>query len=263
VNASLKGRLRPLALVAIAACSPPAPLPAQELRITYLANEGVLVECGGTRVLIDALFRDGLEPYARHAPDVQEQLETGRAPFEGIDLALATHFHLDHWDAGAISRFLRNNPRALFASTEHATAMIPSSLRERVRNLWPANGRPSRLAAGPAKLTAIPLKHGATQNLAYRLELSGRTLVHLGDADASDENFSPLASAGAVDVALVPFWWLLDSKATSFMKERWKPRNLAALHVGTTDLDSLSAVRAAWPGVWVPTTPREARRFGR
>jgi hypothetical protein len=149
---------------------------------------------------------------------VQEELETGRKPFDGIGLALATHFHLDHWDAGAISRFLRSNPQALFASTEQATAMIPSALRGRVLNLWPTNGQPSTLVAGAAKVTAIPLKHGATQNLAYRLELSGKTVAHLGDADPSVENFEKLASAGPVDLALVPFWWLLDSEATSFMK---------------------------------------------
>jgi len=261
VHARLKERLRPLALLALPVLSAPPSLLAQELRVTYLANEGVLVESGGARVLIDALFRDSLDPYARHSPAVQEGLETGEKPFDGIGLALATHFHLDHWDAGAISRFLRSNPQALFASTEQATAMIPSALRERVRNLWPTNGQPSTIVAGRAKVTAIPLKHGTTQNLAYRLELSGKTVAHLGDADPSVENFAKLASAGPVDLALVPFWWLLDSKAMSFLKNDWKPRSLTALHIGGTDLDSLPAVRAAWPGVWAPTKPLESRPF--
>jgi L-ascorbate metabolism protein UlaG (beta-lactamase superfamily) len=254
-------RLRPLAPLALLALSPPAPLLAQGLRLTYLANEGVLVESAGTRVLIDALFRDSLDPYARHTRAVQEELETGRRPFDGIALALATHFHLDHWDAGAISRFLRSNPKAVFASTEHATAMIPSELRARVRDLWPRDGRPSTLVVGPARVTALPLTHGATQNLAYRLEISGTVVAHLGDADASEENFERLASAGPVDLALVPFWWLLDSKAASFVKTAWKPRNLVALHIGETDLRSLPELRAAWAGVWMPTRPFEARSF--
>jgi L-ascorbate metabolism protein UlaG (beta-lactamase superfamily) len=238
-----------------------APSSAGELRVTYLANEGVLMESGGTRVLVDALFRDSLDPYARHSRNVQEALETGRAPFEGVVLALATHFHLDHWDAGAISRFLRSNPRALFASTADATAMLPSALRERVRNLWPANGRPSTLEAGAVKVSAIPLRHGTTQNLAYRLELSGRTVAHLGDADPSAENFEKLHAAGPVDVAIVPFWWLLEAGATSFVKDEWKPRGLCAVHLGSTDIDSLPALRAAWPAAWAPTKPLESRAF--
>jgi L-ascorbate metabolism protein UlaG (beta-lactamase superfamily) len=261
MDSRLAERLRPLALAAAWALSLAAPLRAQDLRVTYLANEGVLVQGGGARVLVDALFRDGLDPYARHSPGVQEALETGKEPFDGVGVALATHFHLDHWDAGAISRFLRSNPRALFASTEHGTGMFPWDVRERVRSLWPADGGTSVLVAAGVKVTAIALGHGATQNLGYRLELAGRTVAHLGDADPSAGNFDSLASAGAVDVALVPFWWLLNDEATSFLKSRWKPRNVAALHIGATDLASLPALEAAWRGVWAPTKPQESRSF--
>jgi L-ascorbate metabolism protein UlaG (beta-lactamase superfamily) len=90
----------------------PVCLHASELEITYLANEGVLIKCGSEKALVDALLRDSLDQYARHPADVQEKLETGKAPFDGVHLALATHFHLDHWDAGAITRFLVNNPTA-------------------------------------------------------------------------------------------------------------------------------------------------------
>ena len=99
------------------------------VRVTYLANEGVMIQGGAAKILIDALFRDSLGSYVRHSSPVQEQIETGKPPFDGVGLALATHFHLDHWDAGAISRFLRTNTSARFASTPDAVAMMPSSQR--------------------------------------------------------------------------------------------------------------------------------------
>ena len=176
---------------------------AQGIQVTYLANEGVLVEGGGARILIDALFRDSMDPYTRHARDVQEQLETGGKPYDGIGLALATHFHLDHWDAGAVTRFLRTHPSALFGSTEHGIAMIPYDVRDRARSLWPATGTSSLEISG-VKVTSFPLDHGKTQNLGYRIEMGGRTLAHLGDADPSDENFRRLAAAGSVDVPSCP-----------------------------------------------------------
>jgi L-ascorbate metabolism protein UlaG (beta-lactamase superfamily) len=238
-----------------------AAAPASGVRVTYLANEGVLVEGGGARVLIDALFRDSMDPYARHPRDVQEQLETGAGPCEGIALALATHFHLDHWDAGAVTRFLRTHPSALFASTEHGTAMMPYDVRDRARNLWPAAGGTSSLDVAGVKVTAFPLKHGATQNLGLRVEIGGRTLVHLGDAEPSEENFRTLAAAGKIDVALVPFWWLTDAKAVSFVITTWKPGHVMALHFGTTDLESVPRVEAAWRGVWTATKPFESRSY--
>jgi hypothetical protein len=49
-----------------------------------------MLDCGGQKVLIDALFRDSLENYVRHSPEQQERIETGKAPFDGVRLALAT-----------------------------------------------------------------------------------------------------------------------------------------------------------------------------
>ena len=139
--------------------------------------------------------------------------------------------------------------------------MMPWDVRERVRSLWSASGGASRLEIAGAIVSAFPLQHGKTQNLGYRLELGGRSLAHLGDADPSAENFRTLTTAGGVDVAMVPFWWLPEPEAVAFMKTTWKPKNVIALHFGSTDLDSVPKVRAAWPGVWAATQPLETRTY--
>lgn len=229
---------------------------AASVRVTYLANEGVLIEGGGTKILIDALFRDSLGYYVRHSPAVQERMETGKPPFDSVTLALATHFHLDHWDAGAISRFLRLNPMAQFASTPSATAMMPSAQRSRVRAL--SGGE--RFEAGAAVVEVVALEHGRTQNNGYRITLTGLSLVHLGDADVNDTNFRALLASGAADVALVPWWWLTDPKALAFLKQ-WKPKHLVAFHIGSEDLPSVSRMQAAWPGVWAATKQGEQRSY--
>jgi len=175
------------------------PLGASEVKITYLANEGVMIECGSDKILVDALFRDSLDQYVRHPPQVQEEMETGKPPFDGVVLALATHFHLDHWDAGAITRFLTNNPHAVFSSTPQATAMLPSSLSQRIRTLWPEKSEPVRLQVGNVLVDAFSLEHGeysTTQNLGYRISVCQQVLFHLGDAGLSDQNFAILARAG-------------------------------------------------------------------
>lgn len=170
------------------------PLAAQ-IRVTYLANEGVLLTGGNTKVLIDALFRDSLGDYPRHAAETQKLLENGQAPFDGVGLALATHYHLDHWDAGAIAQFLTANRAARFASTPQAGVMMPSAVRSRVDG--PENGA---VTLAGARVEAIPLVHGNTPNLAFRVEMGGRVVMHLGDADASAVNHERLAAKPAPDV---------------------------------------------------------------
>jgi L-ascorbate metabolism protein UlaG (beta-lactamase superfamily) len=233
------------------------------VRITYLANAGVLIEGGGCSVLIDALQRDSLGDYLRHAPDVQERLEAARPPFDRVGLALATHYHLDHWDAGAISRFLTSSPAAVFASPPQAGAMLPTSLKPRVRPLWPAAGEASvRLVESGARVDGIPLDHGMpVENLAYRLECGGRLLFHLGDSVPSEANFAKLLAAGRADVALVPHWWLTSDSGLAFLKERWRPGQVVAFHVAAADSATAPEIRRRLPDAWVCTEPGESRSY--
>lgn len=233
------------------------------VRVTYLANAGVLLEGDGCSVLIDALQRDSLGDYLRHAPDVQERLETARPPFDRVGLALATHFHLDHWDAGAISRFLTSSPAAVFASPPQAGAMLPTSLKPRVRPLWPGAGEASvRLVESGARVSGIPLDHGMpVENLAYRLECGGKVLFHLGDSAPAEANFAKLLAAGRADVAMVPHWWLTSDSGLAFVRDRWRPGHVVAYHVAAGDSVTAPEIRRRLPEAWVCTQPGESRSY--
>ena len=208
-------------------------------------------------------MRDSLGDYERHTAAVQEAIETAKPPFDRVPLLLATHFHLDHWDPGAVSRHLRANPDALFAAPPTATAMFPFDVRGRVRPMWPAAGAATaRLEAAGTAVDALPLDHGSpVENLAYRITCGDRVLVHLGDAAPGPSNFARLAATGAADVALVPFWWLLDDAAVRFVRDVWKPRHVVALHLGASDREHVAAIRARHPATWVCTEPGARRVF--
>jgi len=235
---------------------------AAEVKITYLANEGVLLHSGNTKILIDALFRDSLGDYVRHDASTQEELESGRAPFDHIALTLATHFHLDHWDAGAISRHLRLNGKSIFASTPTATAMIPRSLRPQVRELWTDGEHGLQFIAAGLVVDAFPLIHGKTQNLAYRVATGGTVLVHLGDAEANEANFKTLRARPAPDVAMIPFWWLLSKEGAAFVREVWKPRHIVAFHFGAADArEAAPSLAKAFPNAWLCVKAGESRSY--
>ena len=235
---------------------------AAQVRITYLANEGVLLTAGNTRVLVDALFRDSLGDYARHDSGTQERLETGKPPFDGVALALATHYHLDHWDAGAISRFLRLNPAAIFVSTPSATGMIPRSLRDRVRSVWPAQGEDVLTGVTGVRIRAFPLHHGETQNLGFAITVGDRTVVHLGDAETTPANFELLLRTGRPNVALIPWWWLLSDSGRTFVLQRWRPENVVALHWGAEDINVRAAeLRKLATDAWLAVRAGESRTY--
>lgn len=224
-----------------------------QVNITYLANEGVLISNGTSKVVVDALFRDSLGSYLRHPPDTQERLETGKPPFDKVALALATHYHLDHWDAGAITRFLSHNPAAIFASTPTGTAMLPRGQQPRVRAPFPGT-----ITHAGLTIDVIPLQHGQTQNAAFLATQGNRKWIHLGDADPSPANFEALRKHQPPDIALVAFWWLTNENGRNFLFETWKPGHIIAIHFGASDV---AALRNPDPAVWYCTKPGETREF--
>ena len=222
--------------ILLALAASPAP---PEVRVTYLANEGVLID-GPCAVLVDALQRDSLGSYARHPPDVQEKLETARPPFDKVELALATHYHLDHWDPGAIARFLGSNPRAVFASTPEATAMMPYAVRERVKALRPAEGPRRRGFRPPARAW----RRSRSNTGARRTSPTGSSAAGGSSRISATPTLRRRTSrgsrrAGPVDVAMVPFWWLTNAGGLAFLKDRWKPKHVVAFHVGGEDAESV------------------------
>ncbi|HEY5680421.1 MAG TPA: MBL fold metallo-hydrolase, partial [Pseudomonadales bacterium] len=76
--------------------------PAKEAKLTYLANEGVMITWRDEAVLIDALFRGGVAGYATLDPKTRDDLESARAPFDRVQAILVTHFHADHLDPEAV-----------------------------------------------------------------------------------------------------------------------------------------------------------------
>ena len=135
---------------------------------------------------------------------------------------------------------------------------MPASVRSRVDGLWTENGSATVAGGG---LEAIPLVHGNTPNLAFRIDIGGRVVMHLGDADASAVNHERLAAKPAPDVLLTPFWWLLDEKTVEFLG-RWKPKNVVAIHFGARDaVLSAEKVRASLAGVWVCIRAGESRDY--
>jgi hypothetical protein len=62
-----------------------------------------------------------------------------------------------------------------------------------------------------------------------------------------------------VDIAMVPFWWLLDSGGVAFIRN--KHPHLVALHFATSNVDAAKKVQVAWPDVWVCTKQLEIRKF--
>jgi L-ascorbate metabolism protein UlaG (beta-lactamase superfamily) len=232
---------------------------APELKATYLANEGFLLEAAGRKVLVDALV--GRNPlYIIMSPATRRRLETAQGPFAGVDLVLATHYHADHFDAAAVARHLAANPKAVFVSTPQAVAALRqlpgfAAFQDRVRTSLPAEGR--RETFPDLGLEVLNLHHGRdrkppVENLAFVIQLGPFKVLHVGDTEASAKEFAAYGLAkDGIDLALLPDWLLLYERWQGVV-EAVAPRRLAAMHLQTdSPADHPEKIRRFQPGVWV------------
>jgi L-ascorbate metabolism protein UlaG (beta-lactamase superfamily) len=221
-----------------------APTAAPPASVTYVANSGFLIQAGGKKILIDALFDGFPGSYAPPAA-VREPLLAGLPPFDGIDLILATHRHGDHFSAAAVRQALASNPRAVFVGPAATVAALADS-SGRARALDPAEGRRAETEVNGIRIEAMRLSHGTPPpgrpdivNLGYLVTVGGLKFFHTGDIDGQIVTPALLTSLGIpgehVDVAFVPHFFLSGPGPIPFVTDGIRPRYVVASHLQYTD----------------------------
>lgn len=226
-------------LAAMFHVSSAAPAP---LELTYLANMGVMVRSGGTKVLIDALFDKPNPDYRAPAPDALDRILKGEAPFDGVDLVLVTHNHPDHLDPALAVRYLESRPEPVLVAPADAVEAMRRAASDwtkigpRVVPIDLKVGEKERRTLKGVTVTACRTLHSgdldAPMNLMYIIELNGRRVWHEGDTNGKPEVFRAFGlDKTSVDLAVVHFWLPLEPNAARFLQEDLKAAHIALAHL--------------------------------
>ena len=96
--------------------------------ITYIANEGFLIETNNSKVLIDALFGGIRGNWCDQPNDsVSNFMLKGIPPFDSIDLVLVSHKHSDHFNEQMVITFLTNNKKTVLIVCQSVVPAIAES----------------------------------------------------------------------------------------------------------------------------------------
>lgn len=211
------------------------------VEVTYLANEGYMLRAGDTKILVDALFNHAMDPYQNHSPEMLAKLEKGEPPFGGVQVALATHQHADHFDAATVADFLKNNPKAWFVAWKPVAelALRAGAPPDRVRSS--ATETRESLEANGIKLDVVRLSHGqgrsADLNVGYIIHIGGKKVFHAGDAEPEAKNFERVGlSSEKIDVALVPYWYVWDHDLGLKVIHALAPKHTVLIHTPPAEL---------------------------
>ncbi len=250
-----------------------APAEKPPLAVTYLANEGFLIAAGETKIIVDGLYREGVEGYQKIPPNWREKIETAQPPFDGVDLLLVSHFHADHFDSHAVGRHLLNNRDATLVSSAQVVTRLEMefdefrAVEDRVHPVLPMGG-PVRKEISGIEVEIWRVTHGdgrfsSIENLGYLVTLGGKKILHIGDSVAEEADLKRFGWAEqGIDIALLPYWYLVD--------EQWKPHVkpligadvLIPMHIPLAEREPIAEqIRAAFPNAFLFTRPMETKEF--
>jgi len=254
---------------------------AQETSVVqYLANEGVMITHGDTKILFDPLFDNGYGQYQLVPPEMVDAIFAAERPYEGIDSVFVSHFHGDHFSAPDILRLLHERQEILLYAPAQAVAAIreiatqdDQIIFERVTTFDLDYGdAPVFVRKGSLLIEALHVPHSGwptartdVQNIAFRVTLDdASTVLHLGDSDARlvhFEQYEDYWDERTVDLAFPPYWFFLSDDGREILDSRVHARNSIGIHVPVKFSEDPSSVPDDLFGADLFTSPGEGRRF--
>lgn len=216
----------------------------------YMANEGLMVVDGETKVVFDPLFRNSYGQYRLLPKDMEKALFAGTPPFDGIDAVFVSHYHGDHFSPVDMLRLLKEQPSIRLYAPTQAVAVLRSvagkqdeDILDRVTAVELAyKDTPVTLVMEGLIIEAVRIPHSGwphgrldVENISWRVTLNETTTVlHMGDADANDVHFERDADywdKRHTHMAFPPYWFFASSNGRGVLNDRIKPSHSVGVHV--------------------------------
>ncbi len=240
------------------------------VKISYLQNDGVLIDDGISKVIIDAIFTPANGSGWIPMPSGElNKLLHAESPYDNVSIAMTTHNHGDHYGPTSISSFLSRSSTTRFIGPPQVIAGLSS--QSQVESLSPAFRESVAATVNGIDLEVFNIKHfnpqdgtdfSSTENFAFLVTLGGLNILHIGDGELTAANFENAGLKDKVDIVLLPtftFSGQLTTASRDVLFEHINPKHIIGLHLATTT--PVSSVAAIYPDAVVFNDALQFYRF--
>jgi L-ascorbate metabolism protein UlaG (beta-lactamase superfamily) len=251
--------------------------------ITYIANDGFLLETKNSKVLIDALFGGIKGNWCDQPGDsVSNLILQGMSPFENIDIVLVTHKHTDHFNEQLVINFLKDNQNTFLICPEQVNDVLKnntsySTVSKRIHPINPDNEFDTPIAIKKTNIRALRFKHGSffetdsvtgekydlhrvVENLGYIIDADGFSFFHSGDCSFSDKSHFETYHFSERDFDVVFLdRTFLRKEGQEIMNSFINTRDLVFMHIEPGKAEYYKSIIKDLPGLFVFTQKMEEK----
>ncbi|PIB36115.1 hypothetical protein BFP72_12270 [Reichenbachiella sp. 5M10] len=238
-----------------------------------MGNEGVLIEYQGKKVIIDALFTDPTGKFHTPDYDLMDDIIAGKSPYEGVNTALVTHTHADHFDAPSYVNYLKNNKDARVIATPQAADSMRlkadgyDEVKDRVStNVWTKGWKTDvvdDMTISSAYTRHAGKAYGKIQNQIFLVTIADKKILHVADTQMDVRYFDDLRLIyEEIDLAIVPFWFMTNLFGTEIIEKHIAAKKVVGMHLPTSGNDkTIEKINQQMPSAEVFSEPGQKINF--
>ncbi|MBU1012771.1 MAG: MBL fold metallo-hydrolase [Bacteroidetes bacterium] len=252
-------------------------------RITYIANEGFLVETTSHKLIIDGLFGNLNGDWCEQPGDsISDYMMNGTVPFNDIEILLVTHNHTDHFNEAMVTSFMVKHTGTVLICPEQVNEVLKVNKSYPIfseRIISTGADMDSVININGVKIVPVPVHHGSymeidtvtgksydlhshIQNNAYILKIGGFTLFHSGDGSSKNiqEYKGYFSGNDNIDIAMMDKQFL-RAEGMQIINELIKPENLILMHIAPSQTEYFSKMVEAIPEIFVFKEKMESKIY--
>ena len=252
--------------------------PQSRVEITYLGNDGFLIESGSTRVIVDGLQRQQSGGMVGVSDALFDRMLGRQGPFESVPLLLFSHAHLDHFNGAMAGSFLRRHSETRMVGNALVVDGLAAQdkdlfevIRDRVVRAEPEWGRPLTQRVTGVEITTLPVNHATAdqpyKTCAFVFQVGGIKMLHLGD-NTPEANLEAFKAFGleqqGIDILFADLNVLGSGPGRTILSDYIKPRATILMHIDPGDVPRLlKELGPTTPGLHGFREPMEKQFFGK
>jgi L-ascorbate metabolism protein UlaG (beta-lactamase superfamily) len=244
---------------------------------TYLANAGVLISHGETKIVFDPLFDQNFGVYELVPRDIETALFAGEPLFDGLDAVFVSHHHGDHFSPERMVQLLIAHPALhLFGPSQAIESMpvdpLDAALQARLHTVERGLDGTFTEIVGEIEVSAVriphsgwPARHADIDNIAFRVSLDGvATVLHMGDAHTDPVFFDEQAAYWAertLHLAMPPYWFFQTKGGRIILDKHIRAAEVIGVHVPIRMPDNPALYPKELIGKLLFSVPGEIKRI--